>query len=55
MVTTPQDTPETIMAKAILYADKKIKEQANAIETLEERNQASTKGTLYCCSKGSLL
>lgn len=43
MVTTPQDTPETIMAKAILYADKKIKEQANAIETLEERNQLQQK------------
>lgn len=28
MVTTEEDTPETIMAKAILYADKKIKEQA---------------------------
>ncbi|WP_042372607.1 phage antirepressor KilAC domain-containing protein [Bacteroides neonati] len=43
MVTTPQDTPETIMAKAILYADKKIKEQANAIETLEERTKLQQK------------
>lgn len=32
MVTTEEDTPETIMAKAILYADKKIKEQAKQLE-----------------------
>lgn len=31
MVTTAEDTPETIMAKAILYADKKIKEQAQQL------------------------
>lgn len=31
MVTTEEDTPETIMAKAILYADKKIKEQAQQL------------------------
>ncbi len=43
IATTPQDTPETIMAKAILYADKKIKEQANAIETLEERTKLQQK------------
>lgn len=32
MLTTDNDTPETIMAKAIMYADQKIKEQAKRLE-----------------------
>lgn len=32
MVTTEEDTPETIMAKAIIYAEKKIKEQAQQLK-----------------------
>lgn len=37
MVTTEEDTPETIMAKAILYADKKIKEQANLLKEVSSK------------------
>lgn len=32
MVTTEEDTPETIMAKAVIYAEKKIKEQAQQLK-----------------------
>lgn len=51
MITSKEDTPEEIMAKAVMYAQAKIAEQANAIDNLEEVNKLQHKQLVISAPK----
>lgn len=51
MMTNKEDTPEEIMAKAVMYAQAKIAEQANAIDNLEEVNKLQHKQLVISAPK----